>query len=69
MPQVFRHALPLAAAALVLGAAARPAAAQYAAGANVGATVVPITMGAVRVSADAGVGATCPGRRRVRSSR
>jgi hypothetical protein len=56
MPQVLRHALPLAAAALALGAARRPAAAQYAAGANVGATVVPITMGAVRVSADAGVG-------------
>ena len=58
MPQVSRHALPLVAVALAVGAIAmaHPAAAQYAAGANVGASVVPITTGAVRVSADAGVG-------------
>lgn len=58
MPQVFRHALPNVAATLVVAAIAmgRPAAAQYAAGANVGVSVVPITTGAVRVSADAGVG-------------
>jgi hypothetical protein len=58
MPQVFRHALPLATAALAVSAIsmARPAAAQYAAGANVGLSVVPITTGPVRVSADAGVG-------------
>lgn len=58
MPQVFRHATPLVAAALAVGAIAlaRPLAAQYAAGANVGVSVVPITTGLVRVSADAGVG-------------
>lgn len=58
MPQVFRHALPLAIAALVVGAIAlaRPMAAQYAAGANVGLSVVPITTGSVRMTADAGVG-------------
>ena len=58
MPQVFRHALPLVGPALVLGAIAmtRPADAQYAAGANVGVSVVPITTGSVRVTADAGVG-------------
>lgn len=58
MPQVFRHALPFVGPALVLGAIAmaRPAAAQYAAGANVGVSMVPITTGLVRVTADAGVG-------------
>lgn len=58
MQHVFRHDLPAVAAALVLGALAmaRPIAAQYAAGANVGVSVVPITTGPVRVSADAGVG-------------
>lgn len=58
MPQRFRHALPNAVAALIVGAiaTARPAAAQYAAGANVGVSVVPITTGALRVNADAGVG-------------
>lgn len=57
MPQVFRHVL-LVVAVLVVGAIAvsPAAAAQYAAGANVGLSVVPITMGTVRVSADAGVG-------------
>lgn len=57
MPHVFPRALPvLTAAALLITAAPPPAAGQYATGANVGASVVPIATGPVRVSADAGVG-------------
>ena len=58
MPQVLSHAMPVVAAVCVLGAvsAAPPVAAQYAAGANIGVSVVPITTGAVQLSATGGVG-------------
>ncbi|HKV52402.1 MAG TPA: glycogen-binding domain-containing protein [Gemmatimonadaceae bacterium] len=53
MPHLYPHALMALAAGAVLCA---PVHAQYAAGANIGASVVPLAMGPVRVSADAGVG-------------
>lgn len=58
MPHVYPHVLFALAAGAVLGAVplARPAHAQYAAGANAGASVVPLATGPIRVSADAGVG-------------
>ena len=57
MRQALRRAWSLVAAAVGCAVAtARPAAAQYAAGANIGMSMVPIATGAVRVSADAGVG-------------
>lgn len=54
MPHVYPHALFALAAGAVF--CAFPAHAQYAAGANVGASVVPLATGPVRVSADAGIG-------------
>jgi hypothetical protein len=58
MPHLFPHTV----FALATGAAicalslARPAHAQYASGANVGVSVVPLATGPIRVSADAGIG-------------
>ncbi|HEY7895878.1 MAG TPA: glycogen-binding domain-containing protein [Gemmatimonadaceae bacterium] len=58
MPHLYPHALFALAAGAMLGAfpLARPAQAQYAAGANAGASIVPLATGPIRVSADAGVG-------------
>ncbi len=58
MPHPYPHTLfALAAGALVCALSlAHPAHAQYASGANVGASAVPIATGPIRVSADAGIG-------------
>lgn len=58
MPHLFPHArFALAAGAAICALLlARPVRAQYAAGANVGVSVVPLATGPIRVTADAGIG-------------
>ncbi len=57
MPRRFSHRLLLFASTMAVsaGAGAKPALAQYAAAANIGLSVVPVTLGAVQLSANGSV--------------